>query len=108
MNCPITLTPKAIEMIKASTGPTEGYILRAGIKGGGCSGFEYVLEIIENFNSRDFVFEQDGLKIAIDPMSAQYLKGVSIDYIQKNLQIGFTFNNPNAKNTCGCGQSFDA
>jgi iron-sulfur cluster assembly protein len=108
MNCPITLTTKALEMVKAATGPEEGTVLRAGIKGGGCSGFEYVLEIIETPSSRDFVFEQDGLKIAIDPMSAQYLKGTTIDYVQKNLQVGFTFDNPNAKNTCGCGQSFQA
>jgi iron-sulfur cluster assembly accessory protein len=106
MKCPIILTPKAVEMIKAAISTENGTILRVGFKGGGCAGMTKVLEIIEESSKKDFVFEQDGVKIAIDPMSAQYLKGVTIDYIQKGLEAGFTFTGLVTTSSCGCGKSF--
>ena len=106
MNCPITLTPKAVEMLKNSISPENGTFLRIGFKGGGCAGMMKVLEIIEEPSKRDFVFEQDGVKIAFDPMSFQYLKGVTIDYIQKGLEAGFAFVGLATTSSCGCGKSF--
>jgi iron-sulfur cluster assembly accessory protein len=105
MKCPITLSPKAVEMIKVAITTENGTILRIGFKGGGCAGMTKVLEIIEESSKKDFIFEQDGVQIAIDPMSIQYLKGVTIDYIQKGLESGFTFTNLITTSSCGCGKS---
>jgi iron-sulfur cluster assembly protein len=105
MNCPIVLTPKAIEMVKAATGPEAGTILRAGVTGGGCSGYNYSLEIVEKANDKDFKFEQDGLPIIVDPISTQYLKGTTVDYVSVGLTAGFVFKNE-IHRQCGCGESF--
>lgn len=106
----LDLTPKAIEMVKKAMvdQKLEGFTLRVGIVGGGCSGFNYDLDIIKETRPTDFLFALDGLPIAVDPMSAQYLKGMSIDYVEGLQGAGFKFNNPNAKHTCGCGSSFSA
>ncbi len=107
---PVSLTPKAIEMVKKAMAEQklDGYTLRVGVVGGGCSGFNYDLDIVEKTQPTDIVFEAEGLPVCVDPMSAQYLKGTSIDYVDGLSGSGFKFNNPNAKNTCGCGQSFSA
>jgi len=86
----------------------EGSGLRMGVKGGGCSGFTYVLGFDERSTETDKVFEANGVKVFIDERSLPYLAGVVLDY-QDGLQgKGFTFENPNATRTCGCGHSFDA
>lgn len=107
---PVTLTPKAIEMVKKAMveQKLEGFTLRVGVIGGGCSGFNYDLDIVKETRPTDFVFEMDGLPVCVDPMSSQYLKGTVIDYVEGLSGAGFKFQNPNAKNTCGCGQSFSA
>lgn len=84
-------------------------VLRAGVKGGGCSGYTYFFEFIEAHETTelDTILQQDGIIIHVDMMSAVYLDGMSIDYIEDGLVgSGFKFNNPNAKSTCGCGSSF--
>ena len=82
--------------------------LRVGVKGGGCSGFTYVLTIDDATPKQyDSVFEQDGLKILIDAKSHLYLDGMTIDYKNSLMGGGFEFNNPLAKKTCGCGTSFN-
>lgn len=105
----ITLTPKAVEMAKKAIEkrgmPTEG--LRLGVKGSGCSGVSYVIEFADKIRGRDHVFEFDGLKVVIDPKSLIYLRGSILDYEIKLMQHGFKFVNPNAKKTCGCGESFE-
>ena len=105
---PIALTPKAVEMVKDAMqreGLT-GYGIRVGVMGGGCAGFQYSMDFEQTARDGGVTFEQDGVKVSVDPMSSMYLQGVSVDYVVGLQGAGFKFNNPNAKNTCGCGQSF--
>src|SRR5712691_8152408 len=81
--------------------------LRVFVQGGGCSGFQYGLMIEENGQgSGDQVFESHGIKLFVDPISIQYLKGAEVDFVETITGGGFTIKNPNATSTCGCGQSF--
>ena len=82
--------------------------LRVRVVPGGCSGFQYSLNIEEQSNSGDFIVEKDGVKMFVDMFSAQYLNGVQIDYTTNMMGSGFTFENPNATGGCGCGTSFSA
>ena len=82
--------------------------LRVGVKGGGCSGFSYLLDLTETQKETDEVFEQHGIKIVCDPKSLLYLGGVTVDFKDEIMGRGFVFNNPNATSTCGCGSSFSA
>ncbi|WP_428388041.1 iron-sulfur cluster insertion protein ErpA [Mucisphaera sp.] len=82
--------------------------LRVGVKGGGCSGFSYLLDLTESQRDTDEVFEQHGVKVVCDPKSYLYLNGVSIDFKDEVMGRGFVFNNPNATSSCGCGSSFSA
>jgi iron-sulfur cluster assembly accessory protein len=105
---PLTFTPKAIEMVQSAIAQENltGYGIRVGVVGGGCSGFQYSMDFENEPKEGDFTFQQDGLRYFVDPMSAMYLQGVTIDYVQGLQGAGFKFVNPNARNTCGCGQSF--
>ncbi|MFO0832988.1 MAG: iron-sulfur cluster insertion protein ErpA [Phycisphaerales bacterium] len=80
--------------------------LRVGVKGGGCSGFSYILDLTETQKDTDEVFEQHGIKIIVDPKSLLYLGGVTVDFKDEIMGRGFVFNNPNATSSCGCGSSF--
>ena len=80
--------------------------LRVGVKGGGCSGFSYVLDLTETQKETDEVFEQHGIKIICDPKSLLYLNGTTIDFRDEIMGRGFVFQNPNASSSCGCGSSF--
>jgi len=80
--------------------------IRVGVKSGGCSGLNYVLDIVEGKEAHDRVFAFDGLQIFCDPKSYLYLNGTEIGFESKLTGGGFTFNNPNAKRSCGCGTSF--
>jgi iron-sulfur cluster assembly accessory protein len=80
--------------------------LRVGVLPGGCSGFQYGLNIEDEPAEDDLVLEINGLKLFVDPFSLQYLGGVEIDYVTTFQGSGFTFNNPNASGGCGCGSSF--
>ena len=84
--------------------------LRVYVQGGGCSGFQYALAIEEGAHDSeaDKVFESNGVRVYIDPISIRYLSGAQIDYGDKFVGGGFVVKNPNAKSTCGCGSSFDA
>jgi iron-sulfur cluster assembly accessory protein len=105
---PVKLTNTAKEELSRlfnnrSEGSTQ--MLRIGVKGGGCSGFSYVLEMDEKLD-RDEVFEIDGIPCIIDPAHSMYLYGMEIDWKSGLDARGFIFNNPNAATTCGCGTSF--
>ncbi len=105
----VTLTAKAIEMIKltrSQEGMDESYGLRVAVMGGGCSGFQYALDFEQEGRETDETFEVDGLKVYVDPVSARYLEEVVIDYVFGMNGAGFKFNNPRATGTCGCGSSF--
>ncbi len=82
--------------------------LRVGVKGGGCSGFSYLLDLTEAQKETDEVFEMHGVKVIVDPKSLLYLSGVTVDFRDEIMGRGFVFNNPNATSTCGCGSSFSA
>jgi iron-sulfur cluster assembly protein len=82
--------------------------LRVSVQPGGCSGFRYGLLIEEQPAQDDYVLESEGVRMFIDPFSAQYLSGTTIDYVSSMQGSGFTFKNPNASGGCGCGSSFTA
>jgi iron-sulfur cluster assembly accessory protein len=106
----ITLTAKAVEMVKGTIERENltGSGLRVGVVGGGCSGFQYSLDLEKEPKFGDLEFDQEGIRIFVDPMSVQYLKGVTVDYVETAYAAGFSFSNPQAKSTCGCGSSFSA
>ena len=80
--------------------------LRVFVQGGGCSGFQYGLMIEENGGDADQVFESNGVRLFVDPVSVSYLKGAEVDFVDTVTGGGFTIKNPNATSTCGCGSSF--
>lgn len=106
----ITLTPvataKVREMMNQQNPMPKG--LRIAVVGGGCSGFQYHMAFENETNGTDRIFDFDGLQVFVDQMSAMYLNGVVIDYIETLEGAGFKFNNPNVRSTCGCGSSFSA
>ena len=101
----ITLTDSAAKKIKSllSEKPETG--IRAAVQGGGCSGFTYQLKF-DKQNEKDKIIESHGVNVYVDPKSFLYLMGTVIDFVDELNQAGFKFINPNAKRTCGCGESF--
>lgn len=107
---PVSLTPGAIlqlNRIRTEQAVPADFGLRIGVKGGGCSGFSYLLGFDEQ-KERDTVYEFEGIRILMDKAHALYLLGMEIDWEEGLNNRGFIFNNPNAKETCGCGTSFSA
>ena len=107
----IILTEKAVKQvvkIKAENNIPDDHALRVGVKGGGCSGFSYVIAFDEAQKERDIILEQHGIKIYVDPKSMFYLGGTVLDFSDGLNGKGFVFNNPKAAKTCGCGNSFSA
>ncbi len=105
----VVITTKAVQMVKKTReqeGMDESYGLRVAVMGGGCSGFQYALDFEQESRETDEVFEVDGLRVFVDPVSARYLEGVVVDYVFGMNGAGFKFNNPKATGTCGCGSSF--
>jgi iron-sulfur cluster assembly protein len=86
----------------------EQAFLRMGVRGGGCSGMTYDLQFDSELRKHDKQFEVDGVKVVVDVKSYLYLNGTTLDYVTQGLTGGFTFVNPNAKSSCGCGTSFTA
>jgi iron-sulfur cluster assembly protein len=108
----LTVTEPAAEEIKKFLAGEEDLPetsgLRVRVVPGGCSGFQYSLNIEEESKSGDFIVEKHGIKLFVDMFSAQYLNGITIDYTSNMMGSGFTFENPNATGGCGCGTSFSA
>ncbi len=104
----ISLTPAAAERVRnflVKRGKGEG--LRVGVRTSGCSGMAYVIEYADKIESQDLVYETNGVKVIVDPKSLTYLDGTELDYTREGLNEGFKFNNPNVKDSCGCGESFN-
>lgn len=96
------------KFIEAEKVPVDTAGLRVSILPGGCSGFKYSLNIEERALEDDMTFELNGVRVFVDGFSAQYLNGVTVDYVSSMQGSGFTFSNPNATGGCGCGSSFTA
>ena len=104
----------AISMTEAAAKHIQGYLdkrgkglgLRLAVKTTGCSGMAYVLEFADEAEPIDTIFESMGVNVIIDPKSLVYLDGTELDFVKEGLNEGFKFNNPNEKDTCGCGESF--
>jgi len=103
----ITLTESAAErVIGFLNNRGKGVGLRLGVKTTGCSGMAYIIEFADEVENDDNVFEDKGVKVLVDPKSLIYLDGTEVDYTKEGLNEGFKFNNPNVKDSCGCGESF--
>lgn len=104
----IKLTEAAQQAIKETMKKEnlEGWFLRVGVKGGGCAGLEYDLELKKSSGENDMVFENGDVKVFCSPKEYLHLCGVEIDYVSSMLSSGFKFSNPNASKSCGCGTSF--
>ena len=85
----------------------KGVGIRVGVKTSGCSGMAYKLEFADTSQEDDVIFEWHGVKVLVDPKSLPYLEGMELDYTKEGLNEGFKFNNPNVKDECGCGESFN-
>jgi iron-sulfur cluster assembly protein len=105
-----TAANKVKKIIEENGLPAEQTRLRVGVKGGGCSGFSYMLDLVEEpAGESDEELDSHGVKIVIDTKSSLYLEGTEIDYKDEGpMQQGFVFKNPNATSSCGCGHSFSA
>jgi iron-sulfur cluster assembly accessory protein len=107
----ITVTPNAVAEVQKfmeEQGAADTAGLRVAVLPGGCSGFQYGLNIEDEAQDDDDVVDAHGIRVFVDPFSSQYLEGVEIDYVTTMMGSGFTFKNPNASGGCGCGSSFNA
>jgi len=103
----VSLTPAAAVKISALMAEeADVSVLRVAIEGGGCSGFQYGLGFDRGAQEGDVEFECEGVKVVVDPFSAPYLKGATVDYLETIQESGFKIDNPNAVSSCGCGHSF--
>jgi iron-sulfur cluster assembly protein len=110
IEAPLKITQSALiqlNRIKNEQAIPSDYGLRVGVKGGGCSGFSYVLGF-DLQKEKDEIYQLDGLKVFMEKAHSLYLVGMEIDWVEGLNNRGFSFNNPNAKESCGCGQSFSA
>lgn len=106
---PVKLTKKAAEKIQSIMAAENliGQVLRVGIRGGKCAGFEYILDFTDKTTDADYLYSSEGVSLAVDELSANYLNGTEIDYVDGLVDSGFKFGNPNATRHCGCAKSFN-
>jgi len=103
----VTITERAAEqMLALMEQEPEANVLRVAVQGGGCSGFEYALGFDTGVQEGDEANEFHGVTVVVDPLSAPYLKGASIDFVDTLQESGFKIENPNVSASCGCGHSF--
>ncbi len=104
----IFLTPTATQAVRELLDKRnlEGYALRVFVSGGGCSGFQYGMALEGNVRPTDLSWDYDGIKVVVDEISINYLRGATVDYVDDLMGSGFKIENPNAVSTCGCGSSF--
>ena len=103
----IVFTDKAKDQIQKITSESKSKkYFRISVKGGGCSGFQYIFNIVDDVNENDQVFQKEESRVIIDNTSLQFLEGAEIDYSEELIGSSFKINNPNATSSCGCGTSF--
>ena len=102
----ITLTERAAEHVRSFTNEQNATALRLAVKPTGCSGYMYVVEVSEEIKESDQTFESQGIKIIVDAESLKCLAGTTVDFGRHGLNETFKFENPNVRETCGCGESF--
>jgi iron-sulfur cluster assembly protein len=108
MSMGVTLSEKAAKHVANYLSKRgKGIGLRLGVRTSGCSGMAYKLEFVDETSAEDLIFESNGVKVFVDPKSLPYLDGMELDYTREGLNEGFKFNNPNVKDQCGCGESFN-
>lgn len=107
---PVALTATAVDKVKEALAQQnlDGHLLRIAVVGGGCSGFNYDLDLVKEAKPTDLRYEIAGVAVAIDQTSVPFLDGTVVDFVETLQGAGFKFNNPKAKATCGCGSSFSA
>ena len=104
----ITLTENAARHVQAFLAKRgKGGALRLGVRTSGCSGLAYKLEFADTVSPEDVQFESHGVTLVVDPKSLQFIDGTVLDYAREGLNEGFKFSNPNVKDECGCGESFN-
>ena len=104
----VTLSERAAQHVSTFIAKRgKGIGIRLGVKTSGCSGMAYKLEFADAAEPDDIVFESHGLKVLVDPRSLPYIDGTELDFAREGLNEGFKFNNPNVKDQCGCGESFN-
>jgi len=104
----VTMTDAAAERVRDFLEKRgKGIGLRLGVRTSGCSGMAYVLEFVDEMDDSDVVFEDHGVKVIVDKKSLVYIDGTELDFAREGLNEGFKFNNPNVKDECGCGESFN-
>ena len=104
----VTITERAAKHVSTFLAKRgKGVGVRLGVRTSGCSGMAYKLEFVDSVDADDLVFECNGVKVVVDPKSLPYLDGTELDFSREGLNEGFKFNNPNVKNECGCGESFN-
>jgi iron-sulfur cluster insertion protein len=118
LDAPVPVLPPSVILVtEAAAGKIRDLLaeegkpesgLRVFVQGGGCSGFQYGLMIEESGGVGDQLFESNGVRLYVDPVSLSYLKGAEVDFVDTITGGGFTIKNPNASSTCGCGSSFSA
>ncbi len=108
LETPVTLSRRAAaQILKVLESEAPGTVLRIGVIGGGCSGFQYTFNLDEGAPAEDdLVLERDGATVWIDAMSLEFLAGSEIDYVDELIGASFQIKNPNAQSACGCGTSF--
>ena len=104
----VTLTEKAASHVQSFLAKRgKGVALRVGVRTSGCSGMAYKLEFADAVEPSDLQFESHGVRVVVDPKSLPYVDGTELDYTREGLNEGFKFTNPNVKDECGCGESFN-
>lgn len=104
----VSLTPTAVQAVRdlLAKRNLDGYALRVFISGGGCSGFQYGMALEQNIRDEDLTYDYGDVKVVVDEVSINYLRGATVDYIEDVMGSGFKIENPNAISSCGCGSSF--
>jgi iron-sulfur cluster assembly accessory protein len=104
---PLSLSERAARRIcEIMKKEADGSLLRISVSGGGCSGFQYAFDVVQDASPDDLVIERDGARVAIDEVSLPFLQGSRLDFVDDLIGQSFRFDNPNATSSCGCGTSF--